>query len=120
MKKLLFLLLMLISACSQQAGPAIPLASGQYVFKHRFAEHPTIPSIRVDVRIEGSHIVVSNPVASDPFPAGVLAEGRLMWHARSGQWIIGNADADRLASDVGGCSDGPEVVDLAGKIYWTC
>ncbi|NUO76071.1 MAG: hypothetical protein HOQ32_08655 [Lysobacter sp.] len=120
MKQILLLLVMLVSACSQQVDPAIPLVSGLYVFKHRYAEHPTLSSIQVKVRIDGSRIVVSNPVASDPFPAGVLAEGRLMWHARSRQWIIGNATSDRSVSEVGGCSDGPEVVDLAEKIYWTC
>ena len=109
-----------VSACSAASAPAIPLTSGQYVFQHRFAEHPTIPSIKLQVTISGSHIVVVNPTASDPFPAGTLAEGQLMWHAASQQWIIGHEASDKSASDVGGCSDGPETVDLVNKIYWTC
>ena len=111
---------MLASGCSAASDPKIPLASGQYVFQHRFAEHPTIPSIPLQVTITDSHIVVVNPTASDPFPAGVLAEGQLMWHVASQQWIIGHEASDRLAQDVAGCSDGPEAVDLSGKIYWTC
>ena len=110
----------LASACSAAGDPQIPLASGQYVFQHRFAEHPTIPSIQLHVTITDSHIVVVNPTASDPFPAGVLAEGQLMWHTASKQWVIGNEASDKMAQDVGGCSDGPDVVDLADKIYWTC
>jgi hypothetical protein len=110
----------LAPALSAADAPEIPIASGQYVFEHRFAEHPTIPSIRLQVTIAGERIVVVNPAAADPFPAGTLAEGQLMWHAGSRQWIIGDAPADASAPDVGGCSDGPEVVDLANRIYWTC
>jgi len=121
--KHLFLLIAvatLVSACSAASGPKIPLASGQYVFQHRFAEHPAIPSIQLQVTISGSHIAVANPTASDSFPAGIIAEGQLMWHPASKQWIIGNQASDKFAQDVGGCSDGPEAVDLVGKIYWTC
>ena len=118
----LFLLIAvtITSTCSAESDPQIPLASGQYVFQHRFVEHPAIPSIPLHVTISDSRIVVVNPTASDPFPAGVLAEGQLMWHATSKQWIIGHEASDRTAQDVGGCSEGPEVIDLAGKIYWTC
>ena len=108
------------TGCAATGSPALPIRSGHYTFQHRFAEHPAIPSLSVDVTIRGSHIVVVNPRASDAFPAGVLAEGELMWHAGSGQWIIGQGDRDRSAVDVGGCSDGPEVVDLVGRVYWTC
>ena len=111
---------MLCTACSGPADPPVPLASGQYTFQHRYAEHPTMPSMRVTVTIRGTHITVTNPVAADPFPAGDIAEGQLMWHGASAQWIISEDDADRLVQDVGGCSDGPEVVDLEEKIYWTC
>lgn len=116
----LLALAILVSACSDASAPAIPLAPGQYIFQHRFAEHPTIPSVELQVTIAGSHIVVVNPTASNPFPAGTLAEGQLMWHAMSQQWIIGQEASDKSALDVGGCSDGPETVDLVNKIYWTC
>jgi hypothetical protein len=116
----LFALVLLLAGCAAHADPRIPLASGQYQFQHRFAEHPTLPSIRVDVAIDGDRIVVSNAVAADPFPSGVLAEGQLVWHPGSKQWIIADEASDRDAFDVGGCSDGPEVVDLENRIYWTC
>ena len=37
--------------------------------------------------------------------------------------LAGQAEAvyfPRTATEVGGCSDGPEVVDLKKRIYWTC
>lgn len=116
----LTVMMALASALSAPSAPTIPLASGCHAFQHRFAEHPAIPSIGLEVTITGTRISVVNRVASDPFPAGTLAEGQIMWHPASRQWIIGHADSDALATDVGGCSDGPEVIDLVNKIYWTC
>jgi hypothetical protein len=120
MKLSLAILLALIAGCSSASEPVVPLSSGEYTFQHRFAEHPAMPSFQLKATISGKRIVLTNPKASGPFPAGVLAEGELMWHPASGQWIIGKEASDRSLQDVGGCSDGPEVVDLVGKIYWTC
>ena len=116
----LIVMTILAHAFSEANAPTVPLESGEYVFQHRFAEQPSIPSIKLQVTVDGSRITVVNPTASDPFPTGTLAEGQIMWHAASQQWIIGHEDSDKLASDVGGCSDGPEVIDLVNKIYWTC
>ena len=120
MRCILALFALVIAGCNETSDPQVPLGSGNYTFQHRFAEHPTIPSGRVNAKIRGTHIVLSTSKAFGPFPAGVLAEGELMWHASSEQWIIGHAPSDRSRKDVGGCSDGPEVIDLTGKIYWTC
>jgi hypothetical protein len=90
------------------------------MFQHRYAEQPTMPSFWLKATLRGKRIVLRNPKAAGPFPAGVLAEGELMWHPASRQWIIGTDRADSSARDVGGCSDGPEVVDLVRRIYWTC
>ena len=118
--KILANVLLGLASCAAASDPPIPVSSGEYVFTHRFAEHPKIPSIRLTVRINGSHIVVVNPTAAGPFPAGVIDEGTLMWHAASEQWIIGREEADRSLRDVGGCSGGPEVIDLQDRVYWTC
>ena len=120
MKQAFALSAVLIAGCNAVSEPAVPIRSGEYTFQHRFAEHPAMPSIALKATITGKRIALVNPEASDPFPAGVLAEGELMWHTASKQWIIGHNTSDRVVRDVGGCSDGPEVVDLVGKIYWTC
>lgn len=54
------------------------------------------------------------------FPMGVIVDGTLAWHAQSRQWIVIQTKSERNAKDVGGCSEGPEVIDLINKIYWTC
>ena len=90
------------------------------MFQHRFAEHPSVPSIRLNATVRGDKITLTNPKAADPFPAGVVETGQLMWHQASGSWVIGHSDNDKGAAEFGGCRDGPHVVDLAAKIYWTC
>ena len=119
MKSCLALILLLASAATV-AGKPLPIKAGQYKFAHHFAEDPSFPSITVDVRIRGRHIVVTNNDKTDVFPHGVLSEGTLIWHSASKQWIIGDTQKDADLSDVGGCSDGPEVVDLKNRVYWTC
>jgi hypothetical protein len=98
----------------------VPLATGRYEFQHRFAEHPDMQSIKLIAEIIDDNIVLTNADSDGVFDFGVIAEGTLMWHARTQQWIIGNSEEDRNAEDVGGCSDGPSVVDLVKLEYWTC
>jgi hypothetical protein len=113
------IVLTLVSAAAASAQ-RLPLRSGDYTFRHKFAEQPDVPSFTVTARIRGRHIVLIKRDRSGAFPKGVIAEGTLMWHAKSRQWIIGDRPSDRYAPEVGGCSDGPEVVDLQRRIYWTC
>jgi hypothetical protein len=102
------------------AAPAMPLRTGEYVFHHKFAEQPAVESIALLARINGHHIMLINESESAVFPKGVIAEGTLMWHSQSRQWIIGEKKSDRHLKEVGGCSAGPDVVDLQQRIYWTC
>jgi hypothetical protein len=120
MKSLAIFIALLVSSAQAGSAPPLPIRPGQYTFQHRFAEHPSIKSISLTAKISGTHIVLINKTRSDVFPKGVIAEGTLMWHAGSKQWIIGQDASDQLIEDVGGCSDGPEVIDLQKKIYWTC
>jgi hypothetical protein len=120
MRRTCLFLVALLGACGRTSEAELPLSSGEYVFTHRFAEHPDIPSIELTVRIRGRHVTVTNDAEAAVFPRGLIEEGTLMWHSRSGQWIIGAEPADAEAPVVGGCSDGPSVIDLRRKVYWTC
>lgn len=100
--------------------PTVPLKDGIYQFAHKFAEQPEIKSIHFVVTIKGQHIKVENKEKGDIFPLGLMEEGQLKWHKLTKQWIISTSASDINAKEVGGCSDGPTVVDLVNKIYWTC
>jgi hypothetical protein len=112
--------LALFAAFAANAAPPLPIASGQYTFRHRFAEQPDLPSITLAATIRGHHIVLVNPGESGVFPHGVVAEGSLMWNVAIRQWVIGTEASDRTTREAGGCSEGPEVVDLVNRTYWTC
>lgn len=49
----------------------------------------------------------------------IIDQGTIMKH-KSGVWIIGNAISDIALDEVGGCSDGPSIIDFKNKKYWMC
>lgn len=116
--RVLLLLCLLPLAVGAVERPS--LRDGEYAFRHRSAEHPNLRAHPLVARITGTRLVLVNRKPSSVFPLGVVAEGELMWHAASKQWVLGRDPADRTAEEVGGCSDGPEVMDLMKRVYWTC
>lgn len=50
----------------------------------------------------------------------VLEAGVLMKHKRTGKWIIGHRAEDVNAKEIGGCGEGPTIIDLRRRIFWTC
>jgi hypothetical protein len=102
------------------AAERLHIRDGEHAFRHRSAEHPNLSAHPLVARITGTRLVLVNRKPSSVLPLGVVAEGDLMWNAASKQWILGNDSVDRTAEEVGGCSDGPEVVDLRRRVYWTC
>jgi hypothetical protein len=122
-RSILLIVSLMPTACTVNAKEKpIPLEDGQYFFEHKYAEaeHYQIKSIQLIVEIDGRTVVVINNDRFDVFAQGVLEEGTLMWHSKSRQWIIGDSPTDRNRDDIGGCSGGPNVIDLVNRIYWTC
>ena len=95
-------------------------ADGRYRFEHRYAEHPSLPGFAVTVVVRKGRVSVINPQAEDQFPRGTIDGGLLLWNHPTRQWIIGQSADDAHSDNVGGCSDGPSVVDFQRRIYWTC
>jgi hypothetical protein len=112
--------LLCLTACLATGEPDVPLGSGTYRFQWKDAEFPNSDGFAVDVEIAGTRVQVINPRQQGAAPVGRIADGELMWHARSGQWILGHAESDKLAPEVGGCDAGPFVVDFAKREVWTC
>ena len=50
----------------------------------------------------------------------IYTEGKIMKHKRTGKWIIGRNEKDKDAKEIGGCSDGPSVIDFKTKRFWSC
>lgn len=50
----------------------------------------------------------------------VIDQGVIVKHTKSGKWIIAHHPEDKNAAEVGGCSDGPSVIDFKRKKFWRC
>jgi len=50
----------------------------------------------------------------------IYAQGIIMKHTKTGKWIIGNSKKDKDAKEIGGCSEGPSVIDFKNKKFWSC
>lgn len=49
----------------------------------------------------------------------IIDEGIILKH-KSGVWIIGTNVKDMNAKEIGGCSDGPSVVNFEKMKFWMC
>lgn len=73
-----------------------------------------------DVVITGDSIKVFND-GSIPGKIGkIMEEGIIRIHTTSGKTIISHHPKDVNSKEIGGCSDGPTVIDLKNKIIWFC
>lgn len=50
----------------------------------------------------------------------ILDQGIIMRHTKTGKWIIGHNNKDKDAKEIGGCSDGPSIIDFKRKTFWSC
>jgi hypothetical protein len=99
------------------------LVDGEYTFTVAFAEWggKTLGAT-CKVIIKGNSVVILHDGNSQiSGQAGnVLDKGFLMKHKETGSWIIGASSNDKFAPEVGGCTGGPNVIDLEKRIFWTC
>ena len=112
--------LLCTAGCFAPREPSVPLKSGTYRFQWKDAEFPQGNGFPVLVEISGNRVRVMNQRAQGAAPVGELERGNLMWHARSKQWILSEAESDRLPPDVGPCDPGPHIVDFDRREIWTC
>lgn len=120
MRQIIIAVVALWAVTCAHAEALPPIADGSYTFAVRFAEQPNMSGGNLDVQIHGRHIRATSTSNSSFFPLGIVDDGVLLWHSASKQWIIGQNAEDAEAPEVGGCSEGPFVVDLKKKIFWTC
>ena len=97
---------------------------GTYTYKIAFAEWggKSLGS-SVTVVIKGNSIkVIANDKTnlSGTRKGDIIEQGIILKHKKTGQWIIGNKANDIFAKEVGGCSEGPRVIDFKNRKWWTC
>ncbi|WP_103071624.1 hypothetical protein [Aquimarina sediminis] len=119
---LLVLLSFNISLAQRSKSDTIP-PDGKYTYDIAFAEwggksmdEKVIVIIKdgvIKVIYDGGGEMISVKKGS------VLDEGKILKH-KSGAWIISTKENDIDAEEVGGCSDGPNVIDFDKKKFWMC
>ena len=114
---------LLATACApKQNDPHIPLGSGTYQFQQLDDEFSQSPGFPVTLTIQGTRYTVTTPGAlCGGIAAGsVLDAGIILWHRSTNEWILARSEADRNASDVGGCADGPNTIDFKRREIHSC
>lgn len=113
--------LALLVFCSSAALSQKP-ADGDYTYKVAFAEwQGRSQNCTVLVRIKGDSIqVIHNGGGLSGKKGEVIDSGMIMKHSRTGKWIIAHDKKDRNAKTIGGCTDGPAVIDFDRKVFWLC
>ena len=105
------------------APRAIPLADGEYDFTIGFAEFvdrsADLPA-RVIIRGDSVRVHYAGEDAWLELAPGDLFEAGTVRRHRSGQFILSTDPADVNAPEIGGCSDGPAVIDFTKRIFWIC
>ncbi|HLV23712.1 MAG TPA: hypothetical protein VKY36_02890 [Moheibacter sp.] len=74
---------------------------------------------KVEVEIKNNKIVVRNYEGLSGKKGEIIDSGILIRHI-SGNWIIADSENDKYASEIGGCSGGPAIIDLDNKKFWLC
>jgi hypothetical protein len=109
--------------CKYEVTQAQKPKNGTYTYTIAFAEwQGKSLGATCTVIIKGDSIkVVHNGKANLTGKKGdILDQGIIMKHTKTGKWIIGHNQKDIDAKEIGGCSEGPSVIDFIGKKFWTC
>ncbi|HIP49299.1 MAG TPA: hypothetical protein EYG92_10095 [Lutibacter sp.] len=78
--------------------------------------------IMVTVTVTGNRIVIvyEGEDLSYIKKGDILEDGLLLKHKATGDWIIGRKEEDIFAELIGGCTDGPRIIDLLNGFYYFC
>lgn len=96
--------------------------NGRYIFKLAFAEWQNKSmgaTCTVVVKDDSIKVLHNGSKGLSGKKGDVLDSGKLIKHV-SGKWIIAHNKKDRNAKEIGGCSDGPTIIDLKRRIFYTC
>lgn len=96
--------------------------NGTYTYTVAFAEwNGKSNGATCPVKIKDDSImVIHNGTGNLTGEKGEILDRGIILKHKSGQWIIGHSVKDKNAKEVGGCSEGPGVIDFKGKTFWLC
>ncbi|MES1220595.1 MAG: hypothetical protein ABUT20_34150 [Bacteroidota bacterium] len=119
MKRIAILIPFFICLQAQAQKPK----NGVYTYKIAFAEWggKTLgATCTVIIKVDSIKIVHNGKANLSGNKGDIMDEGIIMKHKKTGKWIIAHTHSDAYAKEIGGCSDGPTVIDFKNKKWWTC
>jgi hypothetical protein len=129
MKWTAFIALAFVMSCSGKAGSEntttefgrVP-ASGTYRYDMAFAEwdgKSMGEKVTVIVTGDSIRVVYEGDGTLTAEKGEILEEGRILKH-KSGAWIIAHHEHEANLDEIGGCSDGPRIIDFKNQKFWFC
>ncbi len=112
--------LFLIMNINQTFGQKPP--TGTYTYAVKWAEWPNMtgPNVKVVIKKDSVFVYALDSNMTLSSKGDILAKGILIFHKKTSQWIIATKLEDKDAPEVGGCSDGPTIIDFKNKWFWLC
>ncbi len=74
---------------------------------------------KVEVQIKGDSVFIRNHQGLSGKKGELIDSGILVQH-KNGDWIVAHSPDDKFEDEIGGCSDGPAIIDLKNKKFWLC
>lgn len=96
---------------------------GTYTYQIAFAEwqgKSLAATCTVFIKGDSIRVIHNGRLNLSGQKGDILDEGIIMKHATTGKWIIGHSVKDKNAKHIGGCSDGPSIIDFRRKKFWSC
>ena len=114
-------ILILIFSCSSFGLFDQKPKNGTYSYKIAFQEwQGKSLGSTCTVNIKGDSIIVINDGTITGKKGDIIDRGIIMIHKKTGKWIIAHNAHDIYAKEIGGCNDGPAVIDFKLKKFYTC
>ena len=120
MKNIFFVCLFLFAFLLTQAQKP---KNGTYTYSIAFAEwrgKSLGESCKVIIKGDSIKIIHNGKGNLTGKKGDILDQGIIMKHNKTGKWIIGHNIKDKDAKEIGGCSQGPSVIDFKRKMFWSC
>jgi hypothetical protein len=96
--------------------------SGIYIYKVAFVEWKgkSLGQTVIVKIIDDSIYIIHNGGSLSGVKGEIIDQGIIMKHTSTGKWIIGHSTNDKESKEIGGCSEGPRVIDFKRKRFWLC
>ncbi|MDR2205633.1 MAG: hypothetical protein LBE36_05705 [Flavobacteriaceae bacterium] len=134
MKQLLYLsTIIFLLSCSNKTVTSNEILGKEIIYPEKSNEIPPDGTYRSDVAFaeweensmdEKVTVVINGDFIKIIYDGEIkkgeiIDEGKIMKH-KTGEWIIAQNSSDTLLDEIGGCTDGPAIIDFKNKKYWMC